>query len=428
MEAAKMSFLQSFFDVSNLAPHGLCLLWRPELIWLHVTSDAIIALSYYSIPVVIAMFVWKRPDVGFGWVFWSFAVFILACGTTHVFGIWTLWVPDYAAEGGVKALTAAASVATAIGLWPLLPQALALPSPHQLRQANEALQVQIAERDSALAALQREKEERQKAEDMLRQAQKMEAIGQLTAGIAHDFNNLMTVVIGNVERAKRRVLQHHDVQVQKALEGAQIGAERAAVLTNRLLAFGRRQPLVAKTICVNDLLEHLADMLDRTLGDDIRVVANLTAGLGLTTIDAEAFENAIINLAVNARDAMAGTGALVLSTRNVPASDPSIAAFGLSTGDHVEIAVSDTGAGMSPQVASHAFEPFFTTKSVGQGSGLGLSQVYGFAVQSGGTAVIDCTSGSGTMIRLFLPQAAADRTGDELSADPAALVPKEAAR
>lgn len=418
-----MSFLQSFFDSANLAPHGLCLLWRPELIWLHVVSDVIIALSYYSIPVVIAVFVSKRPDVGFGWVFWSFAVFILACGTTHVFGIWTLWVPDYAAEGGVKALTAMASVITAIGLWPLLPQALAVPSPHQLRQANDALQVQIAERDAALMALQREKEERLKAEDMLRQAQKMEAIGQLTAGIAHDFNNLMTVVIGNVERARRRIPSLDDEQLFKALDGARTGAERAAALTHRLLAFGRRQPLAAATINANDVIAHSADTLDRTLGDNIRVVANLAADLWPTTLDAEAFENAILNLAVNARDAMAGGGRLVLASRNVTAPDSTLAMVGLPAGDYVEIAVADTGPGMTPEVAGRAFEPFFTTKSVGQGSGLGLSQVYGFAVQSGGAAVIDSVPGEGTTVRLFLPRAAVGEAGARSPAFPSAMVP-----
>ena len=127
--------LVNFFDSTNLAPHGLCLLWRPELISLHVVSDSLIALAYFSIPIALSVFVSKRPDVEFGWVFWAFAIFIMACGTTHVFGIWTLWYPDYVMEGAVKGFTALASVATAIGLWPLLPKALALPSPEQLRRA-----------------------------------------------------------------------------------------------------------------------------------------------------------------------------------------------------------------------------------------------------------------------------------------------------
>src|SRR5580692_253248 len=135
-DTAMWAFLQSLLDSSTLSPHGLCLLWRPELIWLHVTSDAIIALAYFSIPFAISVFVMKRPDVQFNWVFWAFAIFIMACGMTHVMSIWTLWVPDYAFEGLIKAITAAASIMTAVMLWPLLPKVLALPSPAQLIAAH----------------------------------------------------------------------------------------------------------------------------------------------------------------------------------------------------------------------------------------------------------------------------------------------------
>ena len=141
-----MDGLRSFLDAASLAPHGFCLLWRPELIWLHVTSDSLIAAAYYSIPLALAVFVWLRRDLAFGWVFWLFAVFILACGTTHLFDIWTLWHPDYGTQGLVKAATAAASVITAAMLWPLLPKALALPSPAELRVANDRLTREISER------------------------------------------------------------------------------------------------------------------------------------------------------------------------------------------------------------------------------------------------------------------------------------------
>ena len=239
-------YLQTLFDVSGLSPHGLCLLWRPELVWLHIISDSVIALAYYSIPIVLAVFVTKRADVVFGWVFWAFAIFILACGTTHIFGIWTLFVPDYGTEGVVKAVTALASLATAIGLLPLLPKALAIPSPSQLRQANEALQAEVRVRAATVAELQREKEERAKAEEMLRHSQRMEAIGQLTAGIAHDFNNLLTVIIGSLEKAKHKTEQNNELSriVNRGLEAA----ERAALLTSRLLAFGRQQPLAPEIL------------------------------------------------------------------------------------------------------------------------------------------------------------------------------------
>ncbi len=157
------AYLERLWDSSTLSPHGICLLWRPELIWLHVISDGLIAAAYFSIPLALATLISKRRDIAFGWVFWAFAAFILACGTTHVFSIWTLWNPDYALEGLVKAVTAVASVFTAVMLWPLLPKLLALPSPGQLRSANVALVEQINNRDAAVIALQNERQERLRA-------------------------------------------------------------------------------------------------------------------------------------------------------------------------------------------------------------------------------------------------------------------------
>jgi hypothetical protein len=184
-----LKFLADIFDNADLSPHGFCLLWRPELIWLHITSDSIIALSYYSIPLELTYFVIERRDLVFGWMFWLFSIFILACGTTHVFEILTLWYPLYGVEGAIKLATALASIITAAILWPLLPRALALPSPAMLAQTNQELSAQIAERNQALATLReseeralsetlrREAEERRRAEDALRQSQKMEAVG-----------------------------------------------------------------------------------------------------------------------------------------------------------------------------------------------------------------------------------------------------------
>jgi signal transduction histidine kinase len=395
--------LQSLFDSANLAPHGICLLWRPELIYLHVISDALIAIAYFSIPFVLALFVTKRSDVEFGWVFWAFAIFILACGTTHIFGIWTLFYPDYGLEGIVKALTALASVATAIGLLPLLPKALAIPSPSQLRATNDALQAQIREREAAVSALQREQEERGRTEDKLRQLQKMEAIGQLTAGIAHDFNNLLTVVTGGLERAKR--LAADNAEVRRAIELAQTGASRAAVLTKRLLAFGRQQPLAPKVINVQEPLDLTVDTLQRTLGERVRLVPNMARESWAVMADQQELQSAIVNLCLNARDAMPEGGNIVISTRNVSHGDRLIAQSDLAPGDYLEIAVSDGGEGMADAVVMRAFDPFFTTKPVGQGSGLGLSQVYGFARQSGGTATIESTLGVGTTVRILLPRA-----------------------
>jgi PAS domain S-box-containing protein len=164
------SFLANILNADTLSPHGICLLWRPELVWLHLVSDAFIGLAYFSIPLALATFVSKRKDVEFGWVLWAFVVFILCCGTTHFLSIWTLFVPDYGVEGLVKALTAVVSVATAIALWPLLPKALAVPSMGQMRQANEALRSGLRERDQALQALQQEKNERLRTEELQRRA------------------------------------------------------------------------------------------------------------------------------------------------------------------------------------------------------------------------------------------------------------------
>jgi len=176
-----ISALLGYFDSTELAPHGLCLLWRPELIWLHVVSDGLIALAYFSIPIVLCVFISKRPDFGFGWVICAFVVFITACGATHLLGIWTLWFPDYAAEGAVKGLTALASVATAIGLWPLLPKVLALPSPQQLRMVNAALVAEIEQRELALRTLEHERFERQKAQEMLRAVEQHRQVERLVA-------------------------------------------------------------------------------------------------------------------------------------------------------------------------------------------------------------------------------------------------------
>lgn len=173
--------LVHFFDSSQLAPHGVCLLWEPGLIWLHVLSDGTIGLAYFSIPIVLAAIIAKRPDFDFGWVLWAFVIFITACGATHLFAIWTLWFPDYAAEGSVKGLTAFVSILTAIGLWPLLPKVLALPSPEQLQRANDGLKRQMDEREAALRALEREKSERRKAEELLRSFEQHREIERLVA-------------------------------------------------------------------------------------------------------------------------------------------------------------------------------------------------------------------------------------------------------
>lgn len=383
-------YLQKLLGASGLAPHGYCLLWDPALIWTHVIADALIGLAYFSIPVALAVFVTKRPDVRYRWVAWLFVAFILACGTTHFMSIWTLWYPDYGPEALLKLLTAMVSVATAAALWPLLPKALALPTPSQLQMANDELTLRVAERDAALTALASETEERLRTEALLRQAQKMEAVGQLTGGIAHDFNNLLTIIIANIDRVRR--LTPADARVSPALDNALAGATTAARLTDQLLAYARRQPLRAEVQDLNAIVTRILALVDGSLGDGIRVTTRLAADLWSVRIDTTQAENAVLNLVVNARDAMRVDGRLEVITRN-------------RDDGQVELVIADTGDGMDAATRDRAFEPFFTTKTLGQGTGLGLSQVYGFITQSNGTVAIDSTPGAGTTIHIFLPRA-----------------------
>ncbi len=368
-------YLRELWETNSLSPHGICLLWRPDLVWTHVGADALIGLSYYSIPVALAYFVSHRSDIQFGWVFWAFAAFILACGTTHFFSIWTLWIPSYGTEAMVKVVCAAISVVTAVSLWPLLPQALAIPSIEELRRVNERLTQQVDERNAAVAALQAEKVERLKTEEMLRQAQKMEAVGRLTGGIAHDFNNLLTVVIGNLEQLEARF--RDDPTSNRSIKGAMAGATRGAALTQKLLAFGRRQPLTSQHLDPNVVVKGMSDLIRRAVGERISVKLELDADPWPIEVDPNQLENALLNLSVNARDAMPDGGELMIRSRNC--TDPRIAKAQTLAGDYVRLSVSDSGCGMSDEVRGHAFEPFYTTKAVGEGSGLGLSQVYGLS-------------------------------------------------
>jgi PAS domain S-box-containing protein len=267
-------------------------------------------------------------------------------------------------------------------------------SEERLRELNETLETRVQE----------EIAERQLAEDSLRQAQKMEAVGQLTGGIAHDFNNLLTIIIGNIDTVARRLDPGGDPRAKRALDNALRGAERAAALTQRLLAFSRRQPLEPKQIDVGQLLVGMADLLTRSITEDIAVHMDCAPDLWPVEVDPHQLENAILNLAVNARDAMTDGGALTIEARNIHIDAHAAAPAYAAAGDYVRITVADTGCGMAPETISKVFDPFFTTKEVGKGTGLGLSMVYGFIKQSGGYVDLQSEPGAGTMVRLYLPQ------------------------
>ncbi len=241
------------------------------------------------------------------------------------------------------------------------------------------------------------------AEEQVRQMQKMEAVGQLTGGIAHDFNNMMAVVIGGLNLLQRR-LARGDTNVERYIDGAMDGANRAAALTQRLLAFSRQQPLAPEAVDANQLISSMLDLLNRTLGENVRIETKLAPELWRTQADPGQLENALINLSVNARDAMPEGGRLTIATANADLDGAQADAEKIAPGAYVLITVSDTGTGMAPDVIEKAFDPFFTTKGVGKGTGLGLSQVFGFIRQSGGHVTIASEVGKGTAVRVFLPR------------------------
>jgi PAS domain S-box-containing protein len=535
------AFFERLLDSSMFSPHGICLLWEPELIWLHVASDALIAMAYFSIPIALAIFVSKRRDLKFGWVYWAFGVFILACGFTHVLSIYTLWVPIYGIEGLVKAATAIASVFTAGMLWPLLPELLTIPSPFELRQVRAALEeeetkgrgaerllAQFQETQRALResmarltavvetavdgfilidsrgrillfnpacerlfgyradevfqenvkllmpqtyslhhdeylrnflrtgerkiigigreVVGRRKDgstfpmdlsvgeakqdgesifvgiihdltERKLTERQLQQAQKMEMVGQLSGGIAHDFNNLLTVIVGNAEHLSEQLKSRLDLR-QLADDICQAG-ERGAELTRRLLAFSRRQLLRPRAIDCHELIASTSKLLKRTLRENIEVTTAFNIDAIFAFADSGQLESAVLNLALNAQDAMAAGGRLTISTGIASLDDNYQGAHpDIESGEYAMIAVTDNGEGMTSDVAARAFEPFFTTKEVGKGSGLGLSMVYGFVKQSNGHVSIYSEPGLGTTVRIYLPNVTPN--GSRSSSQPAA--------
>jgi PAS domain S-box-containing protein len=512
-------------NFGSFVPHGFCLAWDPGLVFLQAASDVLIALAYYSIPTVLLVFLRRRRDLVFRPIFALFAAFILACGTTHVMGVVTLYAPWYWADGAIKAVTAALSISTAILLWPLLPKALALPSPATLRNLNEKLAEQIQERDRS-AALLRDSEQRQRelyartpailhatddqgilievsnlwldlfgykreqvigrsmkefyapgtvhdfpqhldtllaepphtvherqivlatgeiraaeavytlerdedgklrrilvaltdvtlrkqaeaalreSEERLRHAQKMEAVGQLTGGVAHDFNNILTTIMASLELLQRTAPL--DARSLRMTGAALEGTRRAARLTSQLLSFSRKSRLEPQTLDAAGTVQGIGDLLIQTAGPSIKLhIDQDDAAPWPIFADRNQLESALLNLVINARDAISGDGEIRLffTNRGVSPADPLAAGpDGIAAGDYVGITVSDTGRGMAPEVLARALEPFFTTKPVGSGTGLGLSQTYGFATQSGGTITLRSTPGQGTQATIWLPR------------------------
>ena len=282
-----------------------------------------------------------------------------------------------------------------------------------LRRSNQALEASVAERTDALteanARLEAEAEERQRVEDALRQAQKMEAVGQLTGGLAHDFNNLLTGISGSLELMRLRADQGRTAEVSRYIDVATASANRAAALIHRLLAFSRRQTLEPRPIEANRLVSGMVELFRRTVGPGIWVETRLAEGLWPISCDPNQLESALLNLVINARDAMPEGGHVLIETTNTvlpdrrgpPRERPS---SGVPAGDYVTLSTIDDGAGMAAEVIARAFDPFFTTKPIGQGTGLGLSMIYGFVQQSGGHVRLRSTEGRGTTVTIYLPR------------------------
>jgi PAS domain S-box-containing protein len=491
--------------------HGECFLWEPGLVWLHVLSDVVIGIAYYSIPLGMFYFAYKRRDLPFHSLFLLFGLFILACGTTHFLAAYTVYVPEYWVEGGVKAFTALISAVSAAYFIPRIPDAIALPSLTKSLEENRDLNVQLEKRldelerqkslmnsviggtsdaifvkdtagrylmannevtrvfgkpletiigsddthffpiEEANHLMSRDREimgmsgpvteeehvttidgrrtylatkgpirdgqgkvigifgisrditEQTKLEDQLRQSQKMETVGRLAGGIAHDFNNLLTVINGYSELLLRKV--DDTSQFDKEVEEIKQAGERAAALTSQLLAFSRRQVLQPKVLDLNDVVSGMEKMLRRLIGEDVEF--RTVAGRDLWSVKADPgqIEQVLMNLAVNARDAMPGGGKLAIETSNVFLDkEYSRVHPPVQPGHYVLLAISDTGAGIDEKTKSQVFEPFFTTKERGKGTGLGLSTVYGIVKQSGGFIWVYSEPGKGSTFKIYLPR------------------------
>ncbi|PCD02687.1 hybrid sensor histidine kinase/response regulator [Sphingomonas spermidinifaciens] len=283
----------------------------------------------------------------------------------------------------------------------------------ELRRLNETLEARVA------AAV----EERATIEEALRQSQKMEAVGQLTGGLAHDFNNLLAGISGSLELAQMRISQGRVAEVEKYLLTAQGATRRAAALTHRLLAFARRQTLLPRPVNVNRLVAGMIELIQRTVGPSVAIENVAATGLWTAMVDASQLENALLNLCINARDAMPEGGRITIETCNRWIDAAGSRQLDMPEGQYLSLCVSDTGTGMTPEVRARAFDPFFTTKPIGEGTGLGLSMIYGFAKQSGGQVRIYSEPGEGTMVCIYLPRHLGDDEPELPTIEPAITAP-----
>jgi signal transduction histidine kinase/CheY-like chemotaxis protein len=422
--------IRQLLSEGSFMPHGMCYLWQPGVLGLHVISDALITLAYFCISFVLAYFVHKRKDLQFQWMFTCFAVFIVACGGTHLLEIWVIWHPVYWLSGGIKALTALASVPTAILLVKLIPQALELPSPSALKIANRELQREIADRkraESYMRELNEQLEARvaqrtrelEDANRILRQAQvtvmqneRLRALGEMASGIAHDINNALTPA-ALYSRMLLETETNLSDDARDCLVDIHRSVEDVVHTVARLREFYRqREPQLPRApIQINRILEQVVDLTrarwqdmpqERGIVVDFKLslVADLPQVLG---VESE-IRDALVNLILNAVDAMPAGGTLTLRSRTLTEPGVEHAGSGFPPRARVLVEVCDSGVGMSEETRRKCLEPFFTTKGEG-GTGLGLAMVYGMLQRHQGDIEIESQLRHGTTFRLVFPAA-----------------------
>lgn len=535
-------FLDTLLGAASFVPHGYCLLWRPDLVAMHAGADGLIAASYLSIPMALAVFATQRRDIGFSWIVWLFAAFIIACGFTHLIGLVTLWWPIYGFQGLIKVATAVISVVTAILIWPLLRKAIAYPSPRQVEENNKELARLVQEKDRMLRELEtarkelsqhrnflravfdnvsdgivacagperialsnqpakaafgdgfdrmtvdqwlssttrvepdgsapipveqdplklalagnhvRDREmlivdatsrrerlivanaqpmkiadvgtpgavltfhdvtEERRTEEKLRQKQKFQAIGQLTGGVAHDFNNLLSTILGGLQLLETKVPADHPAH--KYIDICLRATRSGEALTKQLLAYARQQRLQPEPITIGDFLDETEELVRRILPESIELEMDVQDSGSIVACDRSQLQAAILNLLVNARDAIgdASNGHIVIAARLLSLSDDTARLVDdLPPGDYVEFSIDDNGPGMAENTVKKAFEPFFTTKTRGHGTGMGLSMVDGFGRQSGGSFALFSALGEGTSAKLYLPATNAGHSTEAIS-------------
>ena len=427
-------YLESLFSSSGFMPHGMCYRWEPDILALHVIADAAIALAYFSMPFTLLYLVRRRTDLQFNWMIVCFAVFIVACGTTHLMEIWTIWQPVYWLSGAVKAITALASVPTAILLVRLIPTALRWPTPAVLQRANASLEREIAERKRAETEVRRNNElleirvaertqELEAAYRSLRQTQqaslqqeRLRSLGRMASGIAHDINNALTPATLYIQS----LLEHHaslssDARDDLGIVQRAIGDVIRTVARIKDFYRGRDASAVRVPIQVDLLLDQVAE-LTRARWSDMPQANGVTIEvrkeyavqvLPILGVQGE-IRDALVNLVFNAVDAMAKGGTLTLRS--------------YGTHYHVTVEICDTGVGMNEEVRARCLDPFVTTKGA-RGTGRGLAVVYGMAERHGAVLEIDSEPGCGTVVRLVFPAASAAE-----QAAPAVTTPRRQAR